>query len=265
MLNNKIIVIIGGTSGIGLAAGIHFIALGAKIVVVGNRTEDIQIAQNTLGASAVVILADATNKITSLNAIELAINKFGGFDGLFHVAGGSGRKFGDGPLHEVTEDGWQKTMDLNLKSIFHSNQAATNYFLKNKRGGSILNVGSVLGNHPSKQYFNTITYATAKAAIEGFTKSAASYYADKNIRFNVLAPGLIATPMSERAQGDVDIQAFIKSKQPLDGGRVGNVNDLVGAASYFMSDFSKFTTGQVLTVSGGWEISDGQINTDNNV
>jgi NAD(P)-dependent dehydrogenase (short-subunit alcohol dehydrogenase family) len=92
----------------------------------------------------------------------------------------------------------------------------------------------------------------------GFTKSIASYYAGDNIRVNLLAPALVETPMSERASKDETIIEFIKTKQPLDGGRNGRPEDLDGAAIYFMSDASKFTTGQTLYVDGAWAISEGQ-------
>ena len=75
----------------------------------------------------------------------------------------------------------------------------------------------------------------------------------------MLAPALVATPMSQRAQSDADILAFVSTKQPLDGGRIGHPSDLDGAAVYFMSDDSKFTTGQVLAVDGGWSVSEGQV------
>lgn len=139
-----------------------------------------------------------------------------------------------------------------------SNQAAIQQFLKQKTSGTILNVGSVLGHSPSPHYFTTHAYAATKSAIIGFTKSIASYYALDNIRVNVLAPALVATPMSQRASQDEIIMDFIKTKQPLDGGRNGQPADLDGAAVYFMSDYSRFTTGQVLSVDGGWSISEGQ-------
>jgi len=119
-------------------------------------------------------------------------------------------------------------------------------------------MSSELGFSPSSKYFATHAYASTKAAVIGLTKSLASYYANQNIRFNVIAPGLVATPMSERAQSNNDIMHFIASKQPLDGGRIGEPADLDGAAVYFMSDNSKFTTGQVLSVDGGWSVSNDQ-------
>jgi NAD(P)-dependent dehydrogenase (short-subunit alcohol dehydrogenase family) len=119
-------------------------------------------------------------------------------------------------------------------------------------------MASVLGFSPSPKYFVTHTYAASKAAIIGLTQSIASYYAVENIRINAIAPALVETPMAQRAANDETIQAFIKTKQPLDGGRIGAPDDLDGAAIYFMSDYSKFTTGQVLSVDGGWHLSEGQ-------
>ena len=191
-------------------------------------------------------------------AIDRAIEQFGGFHGLYHVAGGSGRKFGDGPLHEVSDDGWRHTLDHNLTSLFHSNRAAVRQFIAQKSGGSILNISSVLAWSPSSRFFATHAYAAAKAAAIGFTKSCASYYADRDIRFNVIAPGLIATPMSERAQSDPNILKFIATKQPLKTGGFGNPKDLDAAVVYFLSEQSRFVTGQVLAIDGGWCISDGQ-------
>ena len=116
----------------------------------------------------------------------------------------------------------------------------------------------MLGWSPSPQFFATHAYAAAKSAIIGFTKSIASYYAAKNIRCNVLAPGLVETPMAARAAQDRAILSFIKTKQPLDGGRIGLAEDCDAAAVYFMSDASRFTTGQVLAIDGGWSVSEGQ-------
>jgi NAD(P)-dependent dehydrogenase (short-subunit alcohol dehydrogenase family) len=258
MLHQKSIVIIGGTTGIGLSAAKAFTREGAKVVLVGRNTESCDRAKELLGNVASIYVGDASDPTTAIKAIELCIKDFGGFHGLYHIAGGSGRKFGDGPLHELTLEGWNKTLELNLTSLMLSNQAAINQFRALNQAGTILNMGSVLGYSPSPKYFVTHAYAAAKSAVIGFTKSIASYYAGDNIRVNLLAPALVETPMSERASKDDIIIQFIKTKQPLDGGRNGRPEDLDGAAIYFMSDASKFTTGQTLYVDGGWEISEGQ-------
>lgn len=256
-LKDKCLVIIGGTTGLGLSAAQAFTGHGANVVAIGRNPESAEKASALL-TNSVVKTGDASKSGTALAAIKSCIEHFGGFDGLYHVAGGSGRRFGDGPLHEITPEGWDHTLSLNLSSLMLSNQAAVKVFLERKTGGSILNMGSVLGYSPSPKYFVTHAYAAAKSAAIGFTKSIASYYASYNIRINLLAPGLVETPMAQRAAHDEAILSFIKTKQPLDGGRIGSPADLNGAAVYFMSDYSKFTTGQILSVDGGWSLSEGQ-------
>src|SRR5881296_3173474 len=194
-LNGKSIVIIGGSTGLGLSAARAFVASGARVVVVGRNQGNVKSAQEELGTGARALVGDAIEPKTAVEAVEVARREFGSFHGLYHVAGGSGRAMGDGPLHELTDEGWRSTMDLNLSSLIFSNRAAVRQFLAQRTGGSILNIGSVLGWSPSPRFFATHAYAAAKSAVIGFTKSCASYYADRDIRFNVIAPGLIRTAM----------------------------------------------------------------------
>lgn len=123
-LNNKNLVIIGGTTGLGLSGAVAFIANGAHLVAVGRNNESVREAAALLGDRAEVIYGDAVQPETTLRAIETCIRKFGKFDGLYHVAGGSGRKMGDAPLHALTLEGWNKTLEHNLTSLMLSNQAA---------------------------------------------------------------------------------------------------------------------------------------------
>jgi NAD(P)-dependent dehydrogenase (short-subunit alcohol dehydrogenase family) len=256
-LRDKVIVIVGGTSGIGLSAARAFRREGAQLVVVGRDPSTSAVAHQDLGTETAVLTGDANEPATAGNALDEALRRFNAVHGVYHVAGGSGRRHGDGSLHELTDAGWKYTLDENLSSVFYTNRAAVRCFLRLGRGGSVLNIGSVLGFAPSPRHFGTQAYAAAKAAVIGLTRSAAACYAAQNIRFNVLAPGLVATPMSERAQHDPAILEFIAAKQPLDGGRIGQTSDLDSAAIYFMSDESRFVTGQVLAVDGGWSVSDG--------
>lgn len=255
---NTTYIIMGGTTGMGLAAAIALKENGANILVVGRNLESCASAQETLGAGALFFSGDATNAETIKTAIAIAHDTFGPITGLFHVAGGSGRKWGDGPLDKLTLEGWNKTMELNLSSMMLSNQAMVNYFLEQDCEGVILNMGSVLGYSPSPKYFTTHAYAAAKSAIIGFSKSIAAYYANKNIRVNVIAPSLFITPMAKRAAQDEAILHFLKTKQPLDGGRAGAAEDINNAVLMFLHPNSKFITGQVLAVDGGWTISEGQ-------
>ncbi len=251
-------IIMGGTTGLGLAAARALKSRGARILVVGRNRKSCKDAEAALGEGSIALSGDATDPKTAARAIKKAHSAFGGITGLYHVAGGSGRKWGDGPLHQLPLEGWNKTLDLNLTSMMLSNQAVISYWLEHGQQGVILNMGSVLGFSPSPKYFVTHAYAAAKSAIIGFTRSAAAYYASYNIRMNVIAPSLFITPMSQRAAEDADILAFVKSKQPLDGGRPGHPEDMNNAVLMFLHPDSAFITGQVLAVDGGWTISEGQ-------
>ncbi|HYF36202.1 MAG TPA: SDR family oxidoreductase [Prosthecobacter sp.] len=252
------IVIVGGTTGLGLSAAQALVRDGARVVVTSRSETNVGSALAVLGPEARGFAADASDPHTSERAVALAIEAFGGLDGLYHVAGGSGRAQGDGPLHDLTPEGIDYTLDLNLTSLIHSNRAAVRQFLKQETGGCILNMGSVLGWSPSPQYFASHAYAAAKAGIIGFSKSVAAYYSPNNIRVNVIAPALVETPMSQRACGNDDILRFVAAKQPLDGGRVGIPEDVDGAALFLLSRAARFITGQVLAVDGGWTVSEGR-------
>ncbi len=253
-LAGKTVVIIGGTSGLGLSAARACVAAGASVVVVGRDKAKGEEAARSLGDKALCLVGDAADPTVADRAVALALERSGGFHALYHVAGGSGRRLGDGPLHELSDDGWARTLEMNLSSVAWSNRAAVRQFLRQGTGGSIVNCGSVLARRPSPEFFATQAYAAAKAGIEGLTISAAACYAPHGVRFNVVAPGLVATPMSARAQGDDAIMGFIRTKQPLDGGRIGRPEDLDAAVVWLLSDGANFVTGQVIAVDGGWSV-----------
>jgi NAD(P)-dependent dehydrogenase (short-subunit alcohol dehydrogenase family) len=198
---------------------------------------------------------DVTRPDEVARLFERAVAELGGLDVLFHLAGGSGRRHGDGPLHECTDTGWQATLALNLTSVFLTNRAAVSYWLREGRAGVILNVSSVLGLSPSPCHFGTCAYTAAKGAIMSFSRQAAAQYAPHGIRVNVLAPGLVDTPMSQRAVKSDAIAAYLKVKQPLAGGPAV-ADDCAGAAVFLCSDESRLVTGMVLTVDGGWCVSE---------
>jgi len=255
-LKDKRCLILGGTGGIGLAAAQRFLEEAALVIIAGLSREEGQAAIAKLDnrGRSEFICCDATDseQIDTLYRESLAF--LGGLDVLYHVAGSSGRRSGDGPLHECSDDGWQKTLDANLKSVFLSNRMAVRHFLQEKQGGAILNLSSALALAPAPKHFDTCAYTASKAGIIGLSRLAAASYAGKGIRVNVLAPGLIDTPMSQRAVSDAAIRAFLQAKQPLGSGP-GRPEDCSDAAVFLCSDEARFITGAVLPVDGGWCVS----------
>jgi NAD(P)-dependent dehydrogenase (short-subunit alcohol dehydrogenase family) len=262
-LINKRCLIVGGTSGLGLSAAAHFLEEGAKVVIAGRSPQKgaqaISSLQEKGSVSFIACHAADSAQVEQLYAKTVAL--LDGLDVLYHVAGMSGRSQGDGPLHECTEVGWQATIDANLKSTFLTNRAAVLHFLNSKQPGVILNMASVLGFAPSPRYFDTYAYAATKGGIIAMSRLAAARYAADRIRVNVIAPGLIDTPMAHRAVEDSAILEFLRTKQPLAGGP-GRPEDCSAAAVFLCSDAARLVTGVVLPVDAGWSVSEGQYGRD---
>jgi NAD(P)-dependent dehydrogenase (short-subunit alcohol dehydrogenase family) len=240
-LRDKVAVVTGGASGIGLATARLFAEEGAHVI-----TLDI----NASGADSLRL--DVTSAPDVESAMQEVVRKYDRLDILVNVAGGSGRKWGDGPVDSCTLEGWERTLALNLDSVFYCCKYALQAMLRQGRG-AIVNVSSVLGMVGGDEDFATHAYASSKGAVISLTRSIASYYAPRGIRANVICPGLIATPMSQRAQESEHIRARLPQLQPLTGD-FGAPDDVAQAALYLASDESSFVTGSVLTVDGGWTV-----------
>lgn len=257
-LADKRCLIVGGTTGLGLAAARHFLDEGARVVIAGRSMEKGATALHELSphGEAAFVACDASRAGEVGALFEQTIERLGGLDILYHVAGISGRRFGDGPLHECTDDGWQATVDANLKSTFLTNRGAVRHFLAARQAGVILNMSSVLAFSPSPRYFDTYAYTATKGGILSMSRLAAARYAPDGIRVNVIAPGLVDTPMAARACGDAEIRAFLTSKQPLAHGPA-RAEDCSGAAVFLCSDEARLITGLVLPIDGGWLVREG--------
>lgn len=255
-LLGKVAIVTGAGSGIGRAAAIRFAAEGARVMLLSRTPESGDAAaaeagrQARFGGEAGFRQTDVTRPSEVEAAVHATTERWGRLDAVFNAAGGSGRRFGDGPIAECTEDGWRATIDANLTSVFLCCKYAIPALLAHG-GGSIVNLTSVLGLVGGDEHFDAHAYAASKGGIVALTRAIASYYAPRRIRANAIAPGLIRTKMSRRAQEDPEILADLPRLQPLTGA-FGAPDDVAGAALYLASDESAFVTGVVLPVDGGW-------------
>lgn len=258
-LADKRCLIVGGTSGIGLAAATRFLEEAASVILVGLPSDPLP--EKTVGELKEIgpfgiVYCDCRDPGEVHGLFAEATRQMGGLDVLYHVAGSSGRKHGDGALHECTDAGWQATILANLTTTFLTNREAIKVFLAQRQAGVILNMASVLALSPAPRHFDTCAYTAAKGGIIALSRQAAARYAADGIRVNVLAPGLIDTPMSARAVGDPVVRKFLEAKQPLGPGP-GKPDDCSDAAVFLCSDEARFITGAVLPVDGGWCVSSG--------
>lgn len=254
--------IVTGSTGIAAASARRFAREGASVFVVSKTANNARSLAEDLGAAggrtgwiAVDLAADGNADA----AVAAAIEQFGRIDGLFAVAGGSGRRYGDGPIHELTADGWDRTLEINLRTQALACRATVRQMLTqpaNSSGtrGSILLMGSVTATDPVPAFFATHAYAAARGATIALMTTMAATYAPEGIRVNAVAPSLTDTPMATRASEDARIRAFARRKQPL-AGEMMDPDEVAHAAVYFLSDESRVVTGQLLKIDGGWSVT----------
>jgi len=247
-------VIVTGSSGMAADAVLRFTEEGARVFVIG------KVADECRALNVPYALADLSNEDEAVAAFDAARRVLGRVDAVYGAAGGSGRAMGDGPLHSVPLDGWKASFDLNVTTAFLTAREAVRLMLDQPRDddgsrGSVVLLASVLAWSPAPAFFATHAYASAKAAIVGLVRSAASYYAGTGVRINALAPGLVRTPMSARAASDASTMAFTVRKQALTGGILA-ARHVTELAVELCSARTTALTGQLIAVDGGWSVLD---------
>jgi NAD(P)-dependent dehydrogenase (short-subunit alcohol dehydrogenase family) len=255
------VVLVTGSTGIAAASARRLADEGAALFVVSRTAGHARSLAEELvagGAAADSAAADLTVEAEADAAVASAVERFGRIDGLFAVAGGSGRRFGDGPIHELSAEGWDRTLALNLRSQALTCRAVVRQMLSQEPNGSgtrgsILLMSSVTATDPVPEFFATHAYAAAKGATTALMTTMAATYATDGIRVNAIAPGLTDTPMARRAAGDDRVLAFAARRQPLAGAML-DPDEIAHAVVYLLSDESRVVTGQLLKIDGGWSV-----------
>ena len=253
-----------GSTGMAASAASAIAAEGGTVFVVSRTAGHALTLADAIvaaGGRAVGFAADVTSEAEVQRAFDTCVQRCGRLDGVFSAAGISGRRYGDGPLDSATLEGWETVLQANATSQFLVCRAAIRVMLAQApdvhgERGAVLTMSSTLATHPAPGHFATHGYAASKGAIEAMTRAAAAYYAPQRIRLNAIAPALVATPMSVRAQTDPAIRAYLADKQPLAGGPL-EADAVTPAVLYLLSSDARLVTGQVLTVDGGWSVSEG--------
>lgn len=242
-----------GSSGIAEATALLAASEGWQVFIAGRERDECKSLASKIPASGFQV-GDLADEAATERAFAACVERFGGVDAVFAVAGMSGRRFGDGPVDECSLEGWETTLAANARPAFLTSRCAVRYWLREKRKGALLNIASVLAFSPQATHFATHAYAASKGAVIAMSRAMAAHYAAKGIRVNVLAPGLVKTPMSARAQGDAAISEFIEAKQPLSHGFL-EAEEIARTALFLLGDQSPHITGQVVTVDGGWTVT----------
>ena len=245
-MQDKRILISGGTSGIGLAAAKLFLQAGAKVALMGRSEQRGEAALQELGAGdrAIFVQGDVSRLADCRQALQQVIEKWAGLDVLVNSAG----IYVEGAIEDMTEEEIATVLDINVKGTYYLSQSAVPY-LKESRG-NLVNVASDAGVHGN--YYCSL-YCASKGAVVMFTKALALELAGFGVRVNAIAPGDILTPLTEKqlqaAPNREDALREMASVYPL--GRIGTAEEAAAAIKFLASPAAAFITGTILTVDGG--------------
>lgn len=232
----------GASSGIGLGCAVALAEAGAHVVLSDRDTKNLREAVKTINKknlSAEFLVFD----LSDIKSITNSVRKSGPFDILVNSAG-LGRHT---PSLETSAEDFDEVMDVNLKGAYFLTQSVAKGLIKANKPGSLINISSQMGHVGG---VDRAVYAASKHAVEGFTKAMAIEWGSHQIRVNTICPTFIRTPLTQSTFDNPDRKKWIEDKIKL--GRVGEVEDVMGAVVFLASDASSMITGSALMIDGGW-------------
>jgi len=244
-LNGKVAVVIGGTSGIGLAIAKGMAEAGADVVPSSRRGEQVEAAAKEIearGSRSLRITSDVSDRASLQNVLDGSIKAFGKVDILVNSAGRTKRA----PTLDFSEEDWNTIIDTNLTGTLRAAQVFGRHMLE-REYGSIINIASL---STFVALYEVAAYSASKAAVASLTKSLAIEWSQRGVRVNAIAPGVFRTPLNEKLLDETERGREFLLRTPMR--RFGNVDELAGAAIFLASDAASFVNGEVLTVDGGF-------------
>jgi NAD(P)-dependent dehydrogenase (short-subunit alcohol dehydrogenase family) len=247
-LENKVAVITGARQGMGKAHALALAKEGAKIVVSDISLEECQMVVDEIknaGGDALAVKCDVSSKAEVEAMFKAAVEKFGRVDILVNNAGIYSPK----PFLELTEEDWDRTIDINLKGEFLCAQAAAKEMMKNK-WGRIINISSIASGQVGVGIAQSAHYTASKGGVIGMSETLAIELAPYGINVSVVAPGMIDTPMAQVSEMSKEESAFFMNKIPMK--RAGKAEEVANMVVFLASEDSSYITGATFYVDGGW-------------
>jgi len=247
-LKNKVAIITGARRGMGRAHALALAKAGAKVVVSDISQEDCEIVVGEIkkaGGEALAVKCDVSKKQEVDNMVKAAVGKWGRVDILVNNAGICQFK----PFLEITEEEWDRTIDINLKGYFLCAQAASREMVKQK-SGAIVNIASIAMGQMGVGFATLAHYSASKGGIVAMTETMAIELGPYNIRVNAIAPGVIDTPMVDPLKSDPKTMEGTLTRVPLH--RMGKPEEVSNLVLFLASDASSYMTGSTVVIDGGW-------------